>query len=134
LTEDEVNLKVKEWLENHSFRYKGILNKGKGQVPVPDTERQVLIDHMGISDKYPPSQVWVEAKGSDVNFSQLLEGFIRLCYAVYWGGGNGYLAIPHKEYLRLLGQKGFLKSVVDSVDSIGKVGLLDIENGSTLEL
>ena len=42
MNEDEVNQKVKEWLLSHSFKYKGILNKGLGQVSVPDGHRQVL--------------------------------------------------------------------------------------------
>jgi len=166
MTEDEVNLKVKEWLQNHSFHYKGILNTrngksinssknqpsemesklqktnhsysklqktGWGQVPIPDGGRQVLLDHQGIKDN-PIDLVWIEAKGSDVNFSELLEGFIRTIYAIYHGGGNGYLAIPHAEYLRLLEQKEFLKAVAESVNGKGTMGLLDVERGTTLEL
>lgn len=164
MTEDEVNLKVREWLENHSFHYKGILNTrdgnsnqrkserykpsqyitrygtatnqaynsketGYGQVPVPlpDGSRSILIDHQGISDKYPPKLVWVEAKGSDNNLSELLEGFIRLCAAIYWGGGNGYLAVPNAEYEKLIEQREFLEAVAHSVNGRGQMGLLDVE-------
>lgn len=128
MTEDEVNLKVKEWLENHSYHYKGILNKGLGQVPVPNGTRNVLIDHQGFRDDIA-DLIWVEAKGSDLNLSALLQGFIRLNYAVYQGGGTGYLAIPHREFKLLLEQKDFLQAVAESVNGKGQIGLLDIERG-----
>jgi len=126
MTEDEVNILCREWLISKGYKYKGILNKGLGQVPVPDGTRQVLIDHCGIRDN-PIDLVWIEAKGSDLNLSELLEGFIRVNYAVFEGGGNGYLAIPHKEYERLLEHKEFLEAVVHSVNGKGQMGLLNIE-------
>ena len=134
MTEDEVNLKVKEWLENHSYHYKGILKKGLGQVPVPDgIGRFVLIDHQGIKDK-PIELVWIEAKGSGCNLSELLEGFIRTVYAVYYGGGNGYLAAPHVEYERLVARQVFLRAVAESVNGKGTMGLLDVERGGEVIL
>lgn len=170
MTEDEVNEKVKEWLENHSFRYKGILNtrdsnsnqrkpnhyepskystrhgtattkpiiskqRGYGQVPVPlpDGSRSILIDHQGFKTT-PISLIWIEAKGSGDNLSELLEGFIRLCAAIYYGGGNGYLAVPHTEYERLLEQRDFLKAVAESVNGKGTMGLLDVEKGAEVVL
>jgi len=132
MTEDEVNLRVKGWLKNHSFHYKGILNKGLGQVPIPDGNRQVLLDHQGIKTS-PPDLLWIEAKGSDVSFSQLLEGFIRTIYAVFHGGGSGYLAIPHEEYKRLLEQREFLEAVAHSVNGKGMMGILDVEKEVTIE-
>jgi hypothetical protein len=133
LTEDEVNLKVKEWLENHSYHYKGILNVGKGQVPVPDGTRSVLIDAQGFRDDIP-DLIWIEAKGSDLNLSELLEGFIRVNYAVFEGGGRGFLATPHKEFELLLERKEFLGAVAHSVNGKGYIGLLDIERGTIAEL
>lgn len=126
MTEDEVNLEVKRWLTGHHFRYKGILNKGLGQVPVPDGTRNVLIDHQGFRDDLP-DLVWVEAKGSDLNLSQLLEGFIRVTYAVFEGGGRGYLATPHKEFELLVERRDFLKAIAYSVNGRGQMGLLDVE-------
>jgi len=126
MTEDEVNLRVKEWLQNHSFTYKGILNKGVGQVPVPDGNRHVLLDHQGFND-YTKELVWIEAKGSGAGFSQLLEGFIRTCYAIYHGGGNGYLAIPHSEFQKMIEQSDFLKDVSVSINGKGVMGILDVE-------
>lgn len=131
MTEDEVNLKVKEWLEKQGYHYKGILNKGKGQVSIPDGNRQVLLDHQGVKDS-PIDLVWIEAKGSGVNFSELLEGFIRTVYGIHRGGGNGYLAIPHAEYERLLEQKDFLEAVATTVNGKGTMGLLDVEKDVTI--
>lgn len=131
MTEDEVNIRCKEWLLAKGYKYKGILNAGKGQVPIPDGNRQVLLDHQGTKDN-PVGLVWVEAKGSNVNFSQLLEGFIRTVYAIYWGAGDGYLATPHKEFLKLLEQREFLKAVANSVNGKETMGLLDIEKGDII--
>lgn len=133
MTEGEVNLKVKEWLSSHSFKYKGILNKGLGQVPVPDGTRNVLIDHQGFRDDIP-DLIWIEAKGADLNLSELLEGFIRVTYAVFEGGGTGYLATPHREFELLLERKEFLEAVAHSVNGKGQMGLLDIESGSEILL
>lgn len=132
MTEDEVNERVERWLIERGYKYKGILNVGLGQVPVPDGTRQVLLDHQGVKDN-PIDLVWIEAKGSGVNFSQLLEGFIRVGYGVFHGGGKGYLAIPHNEYEKLLEQKDFLKAVAESVNGKGTMGLLDAENGELIE-
>lgn len=160
MTENEVNLKVKRWLIDHRFRYKGVCNTAKiteikstakqpnemesksqktnhsrasiskksgfGQVPVPDGTRSVLIDAQGFRDDIP-DLVWVEAKGSGLNLSELLEGFIRVNYAVYEGGGRGYLATPHKEFELLLERKDFLEAVAHSVNGRGQMGLLDVE-------
>lgn len=133
MTEDEVNIRCKEWLLAKGFTYKGILNKGRGQVPVPDGNRQVLLDHQGIKDK-PIDLVWIEAKGSGVNFSELLEGFTRTVYAIFHGGGIGYLATPHKEFSKLLEQKEFLKAVAHSVNGKGTMGLLDMKENDEIIL
>lgn len=131
MTEDEVNLKVKEWLNNHSFKYKGILNKGLGQVPVPDGTRQVLIDHQGVKDN-PVDLLWVEAKGGDCSLSELLEGFIRVGYAVWHGAGRGLLAAPAKEIRTLKKQREFLASVSASLVGKGMIGLLDAQSGKVM--
>lgn len=136
MTEDEVNEKVKQWLENQGYKYKGILKArngsenptgtGYGQVPIPlpSGDRLILIDHQGVKDK-PVDLLWVEAKGSSIGMSQLLEGFIRVTCACYWGGGRGLLAIPSMEYEALKEQQGFLTRVSISCDR--SVGLLDAE-------
>lgn len=132
MTENDVNIAVRDWLLQKGFNYKGILNAGKGQVAVPDGYKQVLIDHMGVNDK-EQYHIWVEAKGSDVGLSRLLEGFLRVQYAVWYGAGKGYLAVPHKEYGILLEQKEFLEAVSNAVNGKGLMGLLDIEKGNLLE-
>lgn len=108
---------------------------GYGQVPVPlpNGSRSILIDHQGVKDN-PIDLLWIEAKGSGDNLSELLEGFVRLCAAIYYGRGNGYLAIPHREFNLLLEQKEFLKAVANSVNGKGTMGLLDIEKGGEIVL
>ena len=132
MNEDEVNLKCREWIEKRGYKYKGILNKGLGQVPIPTGERTVLIDHQGINDR-ERDLVWIEAKG-DVNLSQLLEGFIRVTYAVYEGGGTGYLAVPRTEFELLVERLPFLRAVALSVNGKGMMGILDVESGEVTEL
>lgn len=133
MTEDEVNISCKHWIESQKFKYKGVLNtkpkteyepNGYGQVPVPDGNRQVLLDHQGIKDS-PIDLIWIEAKGSDVGMSQLLEGFTRMAYAVYHGGGKGLLAVPSNEFNQMKEQVGFLKAI--GVASERQLGLLDAE-------
>jgi hypothetical protein len=133
MLEDEVNLVCKKWLEANNYKYKGILNtrpnskanvNGYGQVPIPDGYKQVLIDHCGINDK-ERNLIWIEAKGSDVGMSQLLEGFIRMAYACYHGGGKGLLAIPHEEFNQMKEQEGFLKAI--AIASEKQLGLFDTE-------
>jgi len=119
MTENEVNKVCKQWLEANGYHYKGILNakpkvtpeaNGYGQVPVPDGKGQVLIDHQGVNDK-DKTILWIEAKGESDPFSELLQGFIRVAYACYHGGGSGLLAVPDEEYQQLLEQEDFLRNV-----------------------
>jgi len=137
MTEDEVNIRCREWLEGQGYKYKGILNArpvdvandtGYGQVPVPDGFSQVLIDHQGHNDR-TKDLIWIESKGSGVNFSELLEGFIRTVYACYWGGGRGLVAVPDMEYDRLIEQREFLSQVAKACGR--EVGILNIERLKT---
>ena len=127
MTENEVNEKVKRWILSNGYpHYKGILNIGKGQVavPLPNSNREVLIDHQGFND-FAKDLIWIEAKGEKDNLSELLEGFIRVLCAVYYGGGSGLLAIPDAEYQKLIGHKQFLAQI--AVASERQIGLLNVE-------
>jgi len=136
MTENQVNQVVEKWLTLKGFRYKGVNKSRKlakdninvGQVPIPDGSRQVLIDHQGIKDK-PIDLIWVEAKGSDVGMSKLLEGFARVGYACYCGGGKGLLAVPDAEFTQLLETlpKGYLVAITKASERA--MGLLNIETG-----
>lgn len=128
MTEDEVNICCREWLEKHGYQYKGILNVGLGQVPVPDGSRSVLIDHQGFRDDIP-DLIWIEAKGGGCSLSELLEGFIRVGYAVWHGAGRGLLVAPSKEIATLTNQRDFLASVSASLIGKGMIGLLDVQSG-----
>jgi len=126
MTENEVNLKCRDWLISQGYAYKGVLNDGKGDVPVPDGYNQVRIDHQGIHDRNH-DLIWVEAKGSNAGMSDLLEGFIRMVYGCWHGAGRGLLAIPSVECERMLEQRDFLKRVGVSCER--KIGILDAGKG-----
>ena len=135
MTENEINTKTKEWLETKGYKYKGVLNSrpkgelnavGYGQIPVPDgadEARRVLIDHQGIKNHPHIDLIWVEAKGSGVGMSKLLEGFSRMAYAVYHGGGKGLLACPTDEFNMMSAQRDFLRAI--GIASERSLGLLD---------
>lgn len=140
MTENEVNQVCKDWLEAQGYNYKGVLNAkppttadrngkdtGYGQVPVPDGIGQVLIDHQGVNDK-SRTILWIEAKGGGDNFSELLQGFIRVAYACYHGSGMGLLAVPDHEYQELVEQEGFLKNVARAAER--RLGLFNADTGT----
>jgi hypothetical protein len=133
MTENEINERVKQWLLLSGYSYKGVLNikpkrhanqNGYGQIPCPDGTRQVLIDHQGVKDR-PIDLIWIEAKGSGVGMSMLLQGFSRVGYAVYHGGGKGLLACPTAEFEMMFTQRDFLKAIGLACDRT--LGLLDGE-------
>ena len=128
MTENEVNTKVKDWILASGYtHYKGILNEGKGQVPIPTVGgREVLIDHQGFND-FTKDLIWIEAKGENDNLSELLEGFIRLVAACYYGGGKGVLAIPSREYEKLMQHKTFLRQIARAAER--QLGVLNVETG-----
>lgn len=135
MTENEINEKVLCWLLANQYKYKGVLNNrpkeganpnGYGQIAIPDGTRNVLIDHQGVKDR-PVDLIWIEAKGSGVGLSMLLQGFSRVGYAVYHGGGKGLLACPTAEFELMFAQKGFLKTI--GIASERSLGLLDGETG-----
>lgn len=136
MTEDQVNVQVRAWLERQGYTYKGILNtkpssranpNGYGQVPVPDGSipPAVLIDHTGHKDR-PVDLVWVEAKGGRY-LSDMLQGFIRVAYACYHGAGSGLLAVPSEQAGLMLEQSDFLRRV--SLSCERRLGILDVEKG-----
>lgn len=133
MTEQEVNEKVKEWLLANGFRYKGVLRDG--DVPAPDGYRRVRIDHQGYEDANS-RLIWVEAKGSNTPLSELLEGFIRLAYAMWHGGGNGLLAVPSEEAQILLDEtvRSFLSEIASALSLKGNIGIWDVEKGEIVWL
>lgn len=126
LTEDEVNIKVRDWLIAQGYIYKGILNKGKGQVPVPVEPQCEYIDHQG-EKLNPPERLWVEAKGSHNSVSDFLQGFIRLTFAIWYGGGDGLLALPEDGLNKILAFREFLERVAIATMDRGKIGLFNAD-------
>lgn len=119
MDEDEVKTCAKRWLEKQNY-------KVQEEVGVLGTQREVILDFWSYKDGSVPEIIWVEAKG-DTNLSELLEGFIRLKFAIYHGGGLGILALPHKTCQKLLKHKAFLKQVEKVIY------LLDVERNRLIK-
>lgn len=114
MNESEVNEKVKDWALQTGYTYKGVL--ANGEIPVPTTlGNDVKID--ALLEKLPNERIWVESKGK-VGLSTLLQGLIRLAFALYYGGGKALLAIDHEMIERLQKYEGFLKWMCEGL-SIG---------------
>jgi len=88
------------------------------EVAVGGTDREVIIDYWLF--KEPNENVWVECKGNQ-GISDLLEGFIRLEFAIFYGGGKGFLAVPNEAFCKLEKYKDFLKQ------ADGVIKLLNVE-------
>ena len=84
------------------------------EVPVGGINREIILDFYCYKDTNPPSILWVECKG-DVGTSQLLEGFIRLELAIFYGGGKGVLAIPNYAYHKLMKHRDFLRQAEEVI-------------------
>lgn len=148
MKEEEVNKRVKVWLEERGYTYKGVLKNG--DVPVPDGKRDVLIDAHGIqlvnkkgdvlefeegkgykgddnTKDYRYETIWVEGKGENANFSELLEGFVRTLYAVWHGKGIGLLAVPSDKFELLMEEKEFLEHLSEVTVGKGCAGLMNVE-------
>jgi hypothetical protein len=142
MDEDAVNVKVKEWLEESGYKYKGVLrkplrddvhpwttdNRSTGHIPVLTGDRDVLIDHQGIDyDSDPVRVMWVESKGI-VKISVALEGFIRVLGAVFYGGGDGLLAVPGRLHDYLMDEWGdFLSATAEAAVGKGRIGIFDAD-------
>jgi len=147
MKETEVNEKVKLWLEEQGYSYKGVL-KG-GDVPIANGKRDVKIDAHGvrlINDKkeivrfeedkgydgnnntkdYRFESIWIEAKG-DVGMSDLIEAFGRVCYAVWHSRGLGLVAVPGKQFEMMIEEKDFFMQMTKVTVGRGSAGLMNVE-------
>ena len=138
MKEEEVHLLSKAWLDKQEYSYKGVCNNGKeygsGDVPVPTLfKEKIQIDHMGEKRTDDWVRLWIEDKGS-CNLSTLLEGFSRVCYAVYFGGGDGLLSVPHDRIRILAENQDFFRLIAHTTVGKGRVGYLDAEKGKEVYL
>jgi len=102
LDEDEVKRRTRAWMESQGY-------KVREEIGVNGTERQVILDFYGYrEEKGEPQIVWVECKG-DQNLSELLEGWIRLEFGLFYGGGKGIFAVPKHSAERLVKHEELLK-------------------------
>lgn len=147
MKETEVNEKVKVWLEERNYSYKGVL-KG-GDVPIANGKRDVKLDAHGvrlIGDKkdivpfaesngydrnsntkdYHFESVWIEAKG-DVGMSDLIEAFGRVCYAIWHSKGLGLVAVPEKQFEMIIDEKDFFIQMAKVTVGRGSTGLMNVE-------
>jgi len=121
VTEGEVNVRVKQWILDSGYEYKGVLS-GYGKISIGG----VSIDHQG-NKIYPVETVWVEAQGSCSGVDKLLSGFIAILLAVNYDDlPSGILAMPHEEYDKLATYKEFLVNL--SKSTTRPIGLLDVES------
>jgi len=133
LIEEEVHPLSKLFLERKGFNsYKGVCMKkgefGSGDVPVPTINANtVQIDHQG--EKRENNQwvrLWIEDKSS-CKLSHILEGFSRICFAIYYGGGDGLLSLPHDSFQIAMNNEEFFELMAHVTVGKGRVGLLNIE-------
>ena len=134
MIEEEVHpLSQKYLLEKGFTSYKGVMTKngcyGSGDVPVPtQNDNKVQIDHQGEKrEKNQWVRFWIEDKGS-CNLSTVLEGFSRICYAIYYGGGDGLLSLPSDSFEIAMSNKEFIALLASITVGKGRVGILDIES------
>jgi len=121
LKEEQVKKLTQKWLRENGYTI-------KQEIGVSGTEREVILDFYAYREKNgEPEIVWVECKG-DENLSMLLEGFIRLEFGVWLGGGLGILSVPHEATQRLLEYKHFLKQAEKII------AILDIEKQKLIKL
>ena len=122
MTEGEVNVKVRQWLLDGGYKYRGVLT-GKGKVFI-DNDSGVLIDHQGEKD-YPIETLWIESQGSCIGIDKLLNGFIAVLFASTHGDlPSGILAIPDEEYNKLMAHIDFLETIVKNISR--PIGLFNI--------
>lgn len=154
MKEKEVNGKVKAWLEEQGYSYKGVL-KG-GDVPIANGKRDVKLDAHGvrlINDKnkivpfgenkgydrnnntkdYQFESIWIEAKG-DVGMSDLIEAFGRVCYAVWHSRGLGIVAVPEKQFEMIAEEKDFFMVMAKVTVGKGIIGVMNVETNTVIGL
>lgn len=121
MREDEVKKLAREWFESQGYTV-----RPEPPAPVESEERELALDFHAYRDR-EPEILWVECKG-DVNLSELLEGFVRVEFCVYHGGGLGLLTLPSSARRRLLKHADFLRH------SVATVAILDVEARKVFKL
>lgn len=142
MKEEETYPIVKKYIEDMKLIYEGICNKNKtyihkatkqkipvgAEVPVPTVfTAKVYIDHRGHNGN--GYNLWIECKGSNCGLSKIEEGFIRTCHAVFYGGGDGLLCVPHDQIQMIKDHEDFFKTIAQKISASknGRVGILDVE-------
>lgn len=149
MKEDEVKAKGKEILEEKGYRVlTEVLTLSGNRDVILDLRGERVHTTLGDFVKYEEGHyksegekteelefdmIWVECKG-DVGISEALEGFIRTVWAVWYGGGQGILAIPNNTFQRLQDYVDFFEQNAKVVIGKGKMSLLNVETGRVQKL
>ena len=121
MDESEVSKLVMKWLRNNGYKFK--------TEPNTDEEKNVRLDFYAYKEENgQPTIFWIECKG-DNGLSELLEGWIRVEYAIYHNGGLGIFACPNKSANKLLKIKPFLSKTVSK-----NIAILDVEKMNLIKM
>lgn len=103
--EDKIKVWIKAKLESEGYRL-------RREPPVIGTveSKEMALDFYAFKDGNPPDVIWVECKG-DVDLSMLIEGFARIEFATFMGGGRGLFVAPRKQIDQMLRYKEFFDQV-----------------------
>ncbi|MCL4518347.1 MAG: hypothetical protein M1587_04035 [Thaumarchaeota archaeon] len=105
-TEDKIKTEIRSKLEEQGF-------KVKPEVAAANSDRNVILDFYAFKEPKldeAPEILWVECKG-DVNLSELIEGFARLEFALFFSGGKGLFVAPEKQIELMQEFEDFFKQV-----------------------
>jgi hypothetical protein len=128
MKEEDINRAVKLWAEGNGYTYKGVLKNGDVVVPTM-YDKKLEVD--ALLEKWNNNKIeriWIESKCND-GFMELLSGFVKVIFAVYYGGGKGYLACSKDDVKVLLEHKDFLKYLSEGLE----VNLMSVDENLNIE-
>lgn len=102
MKEDEAKEKIKKYLER------------KGYVVKPEVEVEeglLITDFFAYKEvNGVPETLWVEVKGDNTGFTEVLGDLAKLCLVTFCNGGYGLLVISARHYNNLKERRGFLNA------------------------
>ncbi len=137
MEEPEVKIRFENYLKKQGYikvekNGKPQMTRGFGNTYTPepntDEQRNVRLDYYIYKDSTPPEVTWVECKG-DLNLSGLLEGFVRVEYAIWLNGGQGLFVCPTEAINMMLEIREFLSKAVSN-----QIQILNAETMETYQL
>jgi len=102
MKEDEAKEKIKYYLEKKGYVIKSEV-KVEGGI--------VVMDFFGYKDVNGVPEIrWIEVKGEDASFTEVLGDLAKLCLVTFFNGGHGLLVIPARHYNNLRERRGFINA------------------------